>query len=152
MALAAYEQAFALKEYNSSCPVSEKYYPGVNAASLALLVHDVAKARHLAQRVTDICADPGALEKGDSFWLYATEGEAALILGKYKEAYVFYQQALTVSDAQLQHVQSAYHQICRLWHVLDKNEVGRIVDELFARHETWPRVQAGPIGGCGGRK
>jgi tetratricopeptide (TPR) repeat protein len=143
MALDVYEEAFNL---------SNHYYPGVNAASLALLLQETTKAQRLAQRVAKSCADPAAVATEDLFWLFATEGEAALIEGKYSEARKFYHDALAEPTAEIGHVQAAYHQICRLWHVLDKSEANRLVDDLFANHATWPAVQPGPVGGCGGRK
>jgi hypothetical protein len=142
MALLVYEEAFN---------ISDNYYPGVNAASLALLVDEANKAQQLARRVAELCAVPAALSGDDPFWLFATEGEAALVLGKYEAAYDFYQQALAQPTAEVGHVQSAYHQICRLWHVLDKGRMGSLV-ELFTRHAAWPNVKPGPVGGCDGRK
>ena len=49
-------------------------------------------------------------------------------------------------------VEAAYHQLCRLWHVRDQQEMGKLVGDLFVKHATWARVRPGPVGGCGGRK
>jgi len=68
------------------------------------------------------------LARDDPFWLFATEGEAALLQHNYDDAYTFYRKALEQPTAEVQHVQAAYHQICRLWHVLDKDQVSRLVD------------------------
>src|SRR5207248_1669072 len=77
MALKVYEEAFRLTGH---------HYPGINAASLALLLKDVAKAQALARQVAEICADPDAFTRDDHFWVYATEGEAALVLEDYGDA------------------------------------------------------------------
>ncbi len=143
MALLVYEEAFEL---------TDDYYPGVNAASLALLLGEAPRATRLARRVAELCWRPDILKREDTFWVFATEGEAALVLGKYAEAFEFYQNALDHSGATVQPVQAAYHQLCRLWHVLDQKELGRLVDVLFAGHATWESIQPGPVGGCGGRK
>jgi hypothetical protein len=125
----------------------------VNAASLALLLGDTTgKAQHLAARVAELCRQPQALTKDEPFWVYATEGEAALVLGDYCEAYDFYRNALDEAGAEVQHVQAAYYQVCRLWYVRDQKEIGRLVDEVFARYPSWQNVKAGPVGGCGGRR
>ena len=84
--------------------------------------------------------------------IFATEGEAALVLGKYAEAHGFYQNALGCPSAGVGFVQSAYHQLCRLWHVLNPQELGRLVDDLFVPHATWRDVEPGPVGDCGNRK
>jgi tetratricopeptide (TPR) repeat protein len=142
----------ALKVYEEAFELTGDHYPGINAASLALLLRDTGKAQKLARRVAELCADPGALSRDDPFWVLATEGEAALILDQYDLARDFYRNALEEPTAEVQYVEAAYHQLSRLWHVRDQQEIGRLVDELFAGHSTWARVKPGPVGGCGGRK
>jgi tetratricopeptide (TPR) repeat protein len=143
LALEVYEEAFVL---------SEHCYPGVNAASLAVLLGDRVKAERLARRVAVLSAEPVAFTRDEPFWVHASRGEAALVLGRYDDAHEFYGNALPEITDEVQYVQTAYHQLCRLWHVLDQERVGRLVDEVFGRHPTWAQVQAGPVGGCGGRK
>ncbi len=144
----------ALKVYEEAFELSNDHYPGVNAASLALLLGETypGKAKELADRVAKLCRDPGIFARDDPFWIYATEGEAALVLGDYAEAYKFYDNALDEPSAELQYVEAAYHQLCRLWHVRDQGQMARLIDEVFARHPTWASIRPGPVGGCGERK
>ena len=72
-ALAFYEQAFDL---------SGDTFPGINAATLALLVGDGERSRAIAERVRDLVrADLEKPGKDRDYWLLATLGEADLLLG-----------------------------------------------------------------------
>ncbi len=63
------------------------YYTGINAATLALLLGRNEEARNLGQAVQELCEQLLA-EPGDdgSYWLRATLGEAALVLGDLPSA------------------------------------------------------------------
>ena len=88
----------ALALYRASYDRTGDYYPGINAATLALLLDDPDLARDLAGRVRDRCAaemeevEAGS-HPGDRYWLAATLGEAELILGRADEARVWYHKA-----------------------------------------------------------
>jgi tetratricopeptide (TPR) repeat protein len=143
LALEVYEEAFELTGH---------YYPGINAASLALLRGEKEKAQRLAEEVARLCAARGTLTRDDPYWVYATEGEAAVVRGLYDKALDFYRNALAQPTADVQMVEAAYHQLCRLWHVRDRQAMARLVDEVFAKYRNWSQVKAGPVGDCGGRK
>ena len=72
--------------------LDEALYNGINAATTALLIGRRKQARNLARKVIIICNKKLKRKKTD-YWALATEGEAAIILQKWKEAEVFYCQA-----------------------------------------------------------
>jgi tetratricopeptide (TPR) repeat protein len=79
--------------------VSGGYYSGVNAATMALRLGDVASARSLARRVAPIAE--AAFENGPAgqrYWAAATVAESALILGDDDRAARWYRRALENSD------------------------------------------------------
>jgi len=127
------------------------HFPGVNAATTALLSGQPDVAKSLAQEVLDICASPPALPAGtDLYWLFATEGEAALISGEPMRAAEYYDEALqTVGPDEIRAVQSSWNQICRLWHALGADVIGPAV-QVFQEHTAvWSRLEPGPLGNCG---
>lgn len=88
--------AAALKEaqaaYQSAFDRTGGTWTGVNAATLALIAGDAAKAKSLAAQVeTKLAAVTGDAAK--SFWHLATCGEIALLLGRVEEAMQRYQSA-----------------------------------------------------------
>ncbi len=66
----------------------EAYYTGINAATMAFLRGDEARAREIAAHVRELCAR--ALERAENdaaaYWIHATQAEAALILREREEA------------------------------------------------------------------
>jgi class 3 adenylate cyclase len=82
----AYEQARA------AGAADEVAYTGINAAAIAVLTGELASARRIAAEVRAHCqrARP---QRTNDYWLAATLGEAALILGEPAEAQEFYAQA-----------------------------------------------------------
>ncbi|MEW6264219.1 MAG: RyR domain-containing protein [Thermodesulfobacteriota bacterium] len=91
------EQAYRTYEacYRTS-PEEERYYPGVNAATLAVLLDDRPKAREIAGEVAALCrrllAGPGE-NKAGAYYLTATLAEACLVLGRQAEAADLYRRA-----------------------------------------------------------
>ena len=76
------------------------YWSGVNAATLAVLLGEQQYAWKLAREVRMLCnAELKRLKKtnGDSYWVLATLGEAALILEEWAEAEEWYSQATEVA-------------------------------------------------------
>ena len=72
------------------------YWTGVNAATLALLLHDEKRAKDLANRVREQCIrelERAKVRGIDSYWTVATLGEAALVLGELAEAEDWYGRA-----------------------------------------------------------
>ncbi|MDB6099759.1 MAG: uncharacterized protein JWN58_2462 [Gammaproteobacteria bacterium] len=72
----------------------DAWYTGINAAAIAVLQNDLITARRIAGEVRAQClralANPSA---ATDFWLAATLGEAALILGEPKESATHYARA-----------------------------------------------------------
>lgn len=84
-----YHQAYAAARGAGNS--ADAYYPGINAATLAVLRGDMVAARQIAGEVRDICVGLSARSgaAGD-YWLSATLGEAALILGDSAAATRYY--------------------------------------------------------------
>lgn len=86
----------AYKFYDEAHERSSGYYSGINAATMALLLGERARAISLARGVREACLEE---LKGlpplsdDRYWPLATLGEAALILGEWDEAENWYEQA-----------------------------------------------------------
>jgi class 3 adenylate cyclase/tetratricopeptide (TPR) repeat protein len=76
------------------------YWTGINAATTALVLGRIKKARQLARKVRDHCfhlCRTGTPPARDRYWLPATVAEAALILDKWEEARKWYLQAVTAA-------------------------------------------------------
>ena len=77
---------------------ADAYYAGINAATLAVLMGDLARGRRIAAEVRVICASEG--NEGDAtsrYWKEATLGEAALILGDTPAAAAHYATAASLA-------------------------------------------------------
>jgi CRP-like cAMP-binding protein len=83
-ALPSFEAYHALYEHKQG------YYPGVNAATMALIGGDRAKARKIAERLVASLS-----RETDTYWPLASLAEALLILGKQDEATAALTQART---------------------------------------------------------
>jgi class 3 adenylate cyclase len=74
-----------------------RYWSGINAATLALLLGNTALADSRARVVQDLCRrqleDVAHPEAADEYWLYATLAEACLIRGELDQAAQWYRQA-----------------------------------------------------------
>jgi class 3 adenylate cyclase len=88
----------ALHWYSEAHRLTGGYWSGINAATMALLLGDAGRASTLAQRVMDVCLEKHAAAAGSTreYWLVATLGEAALILGDREAAVKWYQEAVSV--------------------------------------------------------
>jgi hypothetical protein len=70
------------------------YYPGINAASLALLRHDHTTAHRLASQVLKICKRKLAVpDPNEVYWLRVTLAEALVILRRRADAKKAYRSA-----------------------------------------------------------
>jgi CRP-like cAMP-binding protein len=67
--------------YHRLFEARQGYYPGVNAATMALVAGDAARARAIAEHLI-ATLDPDA----EDYWPLATRAEALLIAGRFKEA------------------------------------------------------------------
>jgi class 3 adenylate cyclase/tetratricopeptide (TPR) repeat protein len=91
-------QAFAY--YAEAYKLSGEYYSGINAATMAVLLGDKSRAEALARDVQGICQrerNETKTNRSDIYWLTATQGEAALILGDYDGAEECYEKAMQLA-------------------------------------------------------
>jgi class 3 adenylate cyclase/tetratricopeptide (TPR) repeat protein len=101
LALDYYTQAFAL--------TPPDYYPGINAASVALLANERPAAKKLATRVLEICkAQPEDDRK--TYWNKVTIAEALAVLGRREEAEQAYRDALSQGKPKLRDLASTRKQ------------------------------------------
>ena len=107
-AFASYHRAFEVPPPNS--------YPGINAATLALLLDETDKARELARAVLDICQ-----QQPDDYWKQATVAEALVILGDTEGARRAYRTAVATERDNLQAFSSTRKQA----RVLSRHLFGR---------------------------
>ena len=88
-AIAAPIAAHARDEYLSAYALADDPYPGINAATLSLLLGDRATAQSLAAKIVADLANVASR----SPWDLATEGEAYLLLGHIERAQASYRAA-----------------------------------------------------------
>lgn len=87
------EQAF--KWYVEAYRSTRGYWTGINAATMAWLLGDEPHSRQLAEAVREQCLSRlRETPEGDSYWLLATLGEAALLLRDVQGAEAFYRAAV----------------------------------------------------------
>jgi class 3 adenylate cyclase/tetratricopeptide (TPR) repeat protein len=87
-----YHQAYEAARREGAA--ADAWYTGINTATIAVLQSDLAAARLIAGEVRDVCL--GALASPSAaadYWLAATLGEAALILGDHTESAAHYARA-----------------------------------------------------------
>jgi class 3 adenylate cyclase/tetratricopeptide (TPR) repeat protein len=127
----------ALDLYAKAYERTGGYYPGINAAAMALLLDDPTKARELAGHVLVQCQ--AELERlragshsGDEYWLTATVAEAELIRGEQERAREGYLRARAIGTQakRFGDMGSTFNQADKL--LLPKLGLPRsTVDELF---------------------
>jgi tetratricopeptide (TPR) repeat protein len=91
----------AAKRYKESYQITDSYYPGINAATMAMLMGNKKEAETLALEVRDQCLSklqPAHQRTSDSYWLLATLGETALILQQFSEGQQWYAQAVKLAE------------------------------------------------------
>jgi class 3 adenylate cyclase len=76
----------AASRYRDLFDQTRDWYPGINAASLTLLAGNLETAQALAESVLDACRDHVPRDELDTYYLYATEAEAAVIRGEGERA------------------------------------------------------------------
>ena len=93
--------------------VSEAYYTGINAATMALLRRHVPHARRIAAEVEQLCRRALAENPGGAaqeYWPRATLAEAALILGELDIAKRRYRKAAALAGTNYGDLSSTRHQ------------------------------------------
>ncbi len=118
-----YHRSFQV--YRRAYTLTKDWYVGINAATVALLSGREEEARDIAQQVALTCAAELDHARDNRYWLFATEGEAAIILGR--DAVRFYEAALRVlTPGQAGMAESSYRQAIRLWCFLDGGRPGPV--------------------------
>ncbi len=88
----------AFEFYERAFELSGDAFPGINAATLALLAGEPARSQAIAAKVRDgVLAELDNPGKARDYWLLATLGEAYLLLGDDTGAKGRYEQAMRVA-------------------------------------------------------
>lgn len=141
----------ALDYYQEAFDFSQDHYPGGNAAVSALMSQQRELARRLADDVSHICSNVrlSALTSEERHWLFSTEATMALIRDDADAAVNFQHEALkSMPKVPIQYLQTSYNQLCRLWHVLDKSAVERVIKVIEQSLGTGESLNSGPLGNC----
>ncbi len=93
------------------------YYPGINAATLLLLLGNAAEAARLAQSIIDDLDDGRRYRGNELAWVWATLGEAHLILGHCNQAAEYYRRAVAHPACHPHHVEAMHAQVQRILRV-----------------------------------
>ncbi|MGA7932747.1 MAG: TRAFs-binding domain-containing protein [Kovacikia sp.] len=91
----------AAERYQQAYQLNRSTWTGINAATLAMVMGQAEQAKALARTVRESCIQKLSLQSrrnSSDYWLLATLGEAALILGEWSEAEAFYGQAVEVGQ------------------------------------------------------
>jgi class 3 adenylate cyclase len=91
--------ADAYREARAGGAAAAAWYTGINAATIAVLREDLSSARRIAAEVRELCGPLSGSPAADrDYWLEATLGEAALILGERNESQAHYARAAALAD------------------------------------------------------
>ena len=135
--------------YAEAYGLTQDWYVGINAATLALLTGKLELASQYAGEVAKACSDKIDHDKQNRYWLFATEGEAALILNSPDEALNYYQSAIgELTPGESGKANSSYLQAVRLWkHFGEAGEtrVGPVL-ELFEKSGFGPFLKQDFLG------
>ena len=106
----------SLETYLSNFEETKSYYTGINAATMSQILGRGKTARSVAREVIDIAG------KEDSFWAYATIGEAYLLLRDPITATASYLKAAQMGGGQYGNMGSIYAQLIILKHFINVPE------------------------------
>jgi class 3 adenylate cyclase/tetratricopeptide (TPR) repeat protein len=102
----------AYEEARRSAEASNAWYTGINAATIAVLQGNFEAARRIAGDVRDLCGlalrNPPATT---DYWLEATLGEAALILGDDSDSLAHYARAANLAAGSFGNLASTRRQV-----------------------------------------
>eukprot|EP00753_Platysulcus_tardus_P001092 PLAT11044.1.p1 GENE.PLAT11044.1~~PLAT11044.1.p1 ORF type:complete len:1083 (-),score=550.00 PLAT11044.1:174-3422(-) len=105
------------KMYHSAFVYSGRtnHYVGINTASMALLLGDVAEARAVAAEVEMLCQkELKESDDGGNYWLLATLGEAHVVMGNLEEAARYYELAVLKAERNYSILSSTRRQLKKL--------------------------------------
>jgi class 3 adenylate cyclase len=109
-AFGIYYQAY--EEAQRSAAAADAWYTGINAATIAVLQGNLEGARRIAAEVRELCERaPRRASAASDYWLEATLGEAALILGDGGEAAVHYARAASLARGSFGNLASTRRQV-----------------------------------------
>jgi len=117
----------ARDEYMAAWSLQHDPYPGINAATLALLAGDAGPARELAREVVKRLAAKDAQRDA---WDHATAGEAALLLGDADAARRHYTEAHALAGGDAGSIATMRRQLLLLARVLP--DAGAMLDAVRA--------------------
>lgn len=129
----------ASQAYRHAFEQTGGYWTGVNAAVMALAEGDRAEAAELARRTLALCEHKlasGGEASAESYWLYATRGETALLLGAVDEASQWYRRAAGAAGRRYAHLASTRRQARLICELTDVDRAR--VDDCF----VLPRIVA----------
>ena len=101
---------------------SRGYYSGINAASLSFIIGDRDLAQKLAKLVLKICIQQTKSADNKNYWIFATLGEAFLLLGKEEESEKHFRHAKKYSTKNYSELASTLRQLKLLSAYLSVNE------------------------------
>ena len=135
-ALAGYQlYRMAFQHYEDAYRFSGHFYPGVNAATLALLTGQPERAREFAEEVLNACS-LARVEPLQRMWIFATEGEASLLAGRDADALRFYQNAFDCDSCSATAAQSMAAQLQRIqWALAPERDPVSPILELIRSKE-----------------
>jgi len=97
--------------YKRAFAITGDYYPGINAATMSTLAGREDEGREIAQNVHSICLDLLHGPDGDEFWIYATLGEACLLLNLRDEAEDWYNRGVQFAKSNFGDIASMRRQL-----------------------------------------
>ena len=103
----------SLETYLQNFEETKSYFTGINAATMSRILGKGKKARELAGEVIEIAGDE------DSFWAYATVGEAYLLNQQPVEAAASYLKAARLGGSHYGNMGTVYAQLLILNHYIN---------------------------------
>jgi class 3 adenylate cyclase len=92
------------KYYQESYNLEKSYWTGINIATTYALEGNLEKAKIVAQEINNLCLLDQ--KEGQEYWLFATLGEANLILGELDDSLYYYGQAVKIGHKNIGDINS----------------------------------------------
>jgi class 3 adenylate cyclase len=97
--------------YLKAYRLNHSYYPGINAATLSLLIGRDSSSRSLAEEVLASCAEKWRTAEGDEYYCQVTQAEAWLLLGDIAEAQTLLRDAKLLGGGDFGKLSTTYKQL-----------------------------------------
>ncbi|MBF0236100.1 MAG: DUF4071 domain-containing protein [SAR324 cluster bacterium] len=102
----------AREAYTLGYQITAGLWPGINASTMAFLTGEPDEARRMATELVQTCQTLLESHKNDPlYWIYATMGEACLILGERDKALQAYHNAVDHADGVASRIVSSRRQL-----------------------------------------